>query len=135
MSKLLAYTTVILILTAAYVAWVMASRWQERRNAEQAAKQAEIEQDKTTIDMLGGDKLRIIQFSAQPKIVKPGERALVCYGVTNAESVRIEPHIDDITPSLSRCLEVFPKRTIEYKITAQDSHGHTVTKSLMLKVQ
>jgi len=43
--------------------------------------------------------------------------------------------VDHITPSLSRCLDVFPKQTTEYKLTAADAQGHTTAQSFVLKVE
>lgn len=135
MRKLLAYTTVLLIIAAVYSGWTMYSRWSGNRAAERASKRQEAEADRTTVDRLGGDKLKILSFYPSPGVVKRGGRALVCYGVANAKAVEIEPHIDEITPSLSRCLEVFPKRTTEYKLTAEDAAGHKESQSFVLQVK
>lgn len=132
---LLPYLSAVLVLAAIYTGWTLFSRWDEKRRDERAARQAEAIADKRIIDRLGGDKLKIVQFMASPGVVHRGGRALVCYGVVNAKSVRIDPHIEDIGPALSRCLEVFPKHTTEYKLTAQDAEGHTVAGSIILRVK
>ena len=132
---LLPYLTVVLIIAAIYAGWTVFSRSQQNRRAEQAAKQAELEADRRVVDTLGGDQLKILAFYASPGIVKRGQKSLVCYGVSNAKAVSIDPHIDDITPSLSRCLEVVPKRTTEYKLTAGDAKGHSTSQSFVLQVK
>ena len=135
MRKLLVFTTVLFIIVALYTGWTMYSRWSRNRAAERASKQEEAEADRTIVNDLGGDKLKILNFYANPAIVKRGRRALVCYGVSNAKTVEIEPHIDDIAPALTRCLEVFPKRTTEYKLTAEDAAGHRESQSIVLQVK
>lgn len=127
--------TALLVIAALYAGWVIFSRWNENREVERAAKEAEAQADKRIVDRLGGGKLKILAFWARPGIVRPGERALVCYGVSNAKSVRIDPHIEAIAPALSRCLEVFPRHTTEYRLTAEDGEGHTATGSIVLQVK
>lgn len=132
---LLPYLSVVLIIAAIYAGWTVFSRSQQNRRAEQAAKQAEVDADRRVVNALGGDQLKILAFYASPGIVKRGQKSLVCYGVSNAKTVSIEPHIDDITPSLSRCLDVVPKRTTEYKLTAEDAKGHSTSQSFVLQVK
>ena len=133
--SLLPYVTVVLIIAAIYAGWTIFSRSQENRRAEQAAKQAEADADRRVVNALGGEQLKILAFYASPGVVKRGQKALVCYGVSNAKTVRIEPRIDDITPSLSRCLDVVPQRTTEYKLIAADAAGHESSQSLVLQVK
>ena len=51
---------------------------------------------------------RILRFYASIGTVLPGQKALICYGVENTKTVRISPWMAGVTPSLRRCLEVFP---------------------------
>ncbi len=131
---LLPYLTVVLVLSLLYAGWTIFSRYRANQNAIQNAKTAEAEADKKVVDVYG-DTLKIMTFYASPGVVKRGEKALICYGVSNAKTVKIEPHVDDITPSLSRCMDVSPKRTTEYKLTAADAQGHTTTQSFVLRVE
>ena len=59
---------------------------------------------------------------------------LVCYGVSNASAVRIEPRLGETWPSTGRCMEVTAAKDTEYKLTAQDSAGHEETRTLNLHV-
>ena len=77
---------------------------------------------------------RILQFYASAGTVLPGEGAMICYGVENAKSVRISPWMAGVTPSLKRCLEVFPDHTTHYTILAEGYDGGVVTRSLTLPV-
>ena len=78
---------------------------------------------------------RILRFYASVGAVLPGERALICYGVENAKRVRISPWMAGVTPSLKRCLEVFPDHTTHYTILAEGYDGGVVTRSLTLPVE
>ena len=131
---MLPYLTVLVVLSLLYAGWTIFSRYQANQNAIQSVKKAEAEADRKVVEMYA-EQLKIMAFYASPGAIKRGEKALVCYGVSNAKTVQIEPHVDDITPSLSRCLDVSPKRTTEYKLTAADAQGHTTTQSFVLKVE
>ncbi|MFN7923825.1 MAG: hypothetical protein U0Q16_27230 [Bryobacteraceae bacterium] len=76
---------------------------------------------------------RITQFYASPAAVPKGGKALLCYGV-EARAVRIEPAVEDVKPSLARCIEVHPAATSEYKLIATGSDGKEVTQSITLTV-
>jgi hypothetical protein len=78
---------------------------------------------------------RILQFYASVGAVLPGEKAMICYGVENARSVRISPWMAGVTPYPKRCLEVFPDHTTHYTILAEGYDGGVVTRSLTLPVE
>jgi hypothetical protein len=131
--KLLPYTSAAVIVAFIYAAWTIYSRSAENRRLEEAAAAKKRAFDHKTLDMIGSD-LKITQFYADSAI-HPGAKALVCYGVANAKSVRIEPAIEPITPSLSRCIQASPSKTTEYTLTAQDAAGHSVAQTIVVKVQ
>lgn len=133
--KLLPYMSVLVLIAFGYAAWTLWSRHEEDRRLEQAAKDDEVRRDAQIVRTLGGNDLKILTFYASPAIVPRGEKALVCYGVSNAKSVRIEPRIDDIKPAISRCLEVHPKADTEYKLTAVDAKGKEASQSFTLQVR
>jgi hypothetical protein len=82
-----------------------------------------------------GDELKVLNFLASPGTVRSGEPALLCYGVLNAVSVTIEPHIEELKPSLSRCLEVRPKKTTEYRLETRNKAGKVVEARLQVEVR
>jgi hypothetical protein len=131
--RMLPYTSSVVLLAFIYSAWTIYSRAAGNRRVEEQAAVRKLAFDQTTLNMIGSD-LRIIQFYANPSI-HPGETALVCYGVANAKSVRIEPAIESITPSLSRCIQTSPAKTTEYTLTANDGAGHAVAQTIAVKVQ
>lgn len=132
--KLLPYTSLLVLIALGYAAWTFWSRHEENQRLEQAAKNDEARRDAEVTRTLGGDSLKILTFYASPAKVARGEKALVCYGVSNARSVRIEPRIEDIKPAISRCLEVHPKADTEYKLTAVDAKGKEAVQSFTLHV-
>jgi hypothetical protein len=124
--RALPYTSAALLVAMIYAGWTMYSRWAENRRADEEAAAKKREFDQLTLNMIGPD-LKILTFYAN--------RTLICYGVANAKSVRIEPFVESITPSLSRCIKASPTKTTEYTLTADDAAGHTVSRTIVVKVQ
>lgn len=78
--------------------------------------------------------VKILQFYAGSAIVARGEQVLICYGVENAKAVRVEPPIEQITPSYNRCFQHSPTATSEIKLIATGANGLESSKTLQLKV-
>lgn len=53
---------------------------------------------------------RITQFYAPPQVAR-GETANICYGVEGAQSVRIQPAVERLWPSFTRCFQGTPEKT------------------------
>jgi hypothetical protein len=87
-----------------------------------------------TLEVLGGDSLKILDFYATPGAIRRGQRATICYGVNAAERVRIDPPVEELHPAVSHCLQVTPLQDTDYKLVAEDRAGHTATESLTIKV-
>jgi hypothetical protein len=130
----LPYLTVALVIAVGYDGWVFYSRWSSTREGEKAAARQEAEDARRTLEALGGDRLKILDFYATPLAVRRGQQALICYGVNAAERVRIEPSVEQLHPAVSHCFQVTPVRDTDYKLIAEDRAGHTVTQSLTIKV-
>ena len=81
-----------------------------------------------------GDRLEILDFSGTPSIAR-GASALLCYSVVNAKSVRLDPPVEDVWPSLSRCFNVSPATTTRYTLTAGSADGESVSQSLEVQVR
>jgi hypothetical protein len=131
---LLPYTSAAMLTAALYAGWTLWSRHRATAEAEQAQKQQEAQRDEAVVRELGGGSLKILTFYASPGVVKPGEKTLVCYGVSNAKEVKIDPPLDNVGPSLSRCLETHPRKTTEYTLTARDAAGREARQSFTLQV-
>ncbi len=82
-----------------------------------------------------GSRVKILQFYTGNPIIAPGAKALLCYGVVNAKSVRLDPPVDNVWPSVSRCFEVIPTKTTRYTLTAEAADHSTAVESLEVKVR
>ncbi len=132
--RALPYLGIAVILAIAYDGGIFYSRWNYAREAEKAALQQQAREARHALDLLGGDRLKILNFYASPGAIRRGQRALICYGVNQAERVRMEPPVEQLHPALSHCLEVSPLRDTAYKLIAEDRDGHVVTETLSIKV-
>ena len=131
------YTGAILLFAAIYVGWIVFSRWNENRQLEQrtrdTATQKQREQDRSTVEQMGGSELAIQSFYGNAQIHR-GQSAQLCYGVANAKKVTLEPQSNPVWPSYSRCVDVSPSKTTTYTLTASDA-GHSVSQTFTIKVQ
>jgi hypothetical protein len=133
--KLLPFTTAAIVVAILYVGWIFLSRWQLDRETKQRAQEQRRAEAQKVVEAYGGGNVKILSFSASRGFVRPGETAQLCYGVSNAKTVRIDPDVKDIWPSMNRCVDVAPKKDTTYTITAADDKGHSETASLQIKVQ
>jgi hypothetical protein len=113
-----------------YLTWVFGSRWWYARQVE---RRAERRVSPLPAELTGSD-LKILHFYVNPAMAPPGGRALLCYGVLNAATVAVSPPVGDLKPSLSRCIEVRPARTTEYRLTAQGV-GQVATAAATIEVK
>jgi len=135
LKKILPYTTIALVLAILYVAYVFYSRHQSDVEAEariEAQKQAD---RKRTLDtVFGNGEIKFSQFTIDTTSLKRGQTARLCYGVENATTVRIDPPIEPLKPTYLHCMDISPKVTTKYTITAEDGKGHSKSESLELPV-
>ena len=132
--RLLPFLAAAVVAAVLYDAWIFYSRWSDARHAAQARQEKEASDARKTLEMLGGGQLKILDFYASPAAVKRGGHVNLCFGVSGAKSVRIEPHVEDVHPALSYCMQVSPAAGTEYKLIAEDAAGHRVTQSVAVKV-
>lgn len=78
--------------------------------------------------------VRIVHFYASPGVLEAGRQALLCYGVENARTVRLDPALDRVWPAYNRCLAIAPTRDTRYTLTAEGFDGRQVSESLEVKV-
>jgi hypothetical protein len=133
----LLYTSILMIFALLYVGATFYIRRQqnreiEQRTAEAAAKRAD---DRGTVEQLGGNEFKILNFYVTPPVVQRGETVQLCYGVSNAKIVKLEPQSNSVWPSFSRCVEVAPTKTTEYTLTAEDGSGNSKTSTVTVTVQ
>ncbi|MBX9599361.1 MAG: hypothetical protein K2X35_00095 [Bryobacteraceae bacterium] len=73
-------------------------------------------------------------FYASPPQIAARESTLLCYGVEQAASVAMEPAVGSIAPAVSRCLQISPTRSTEYRLTAKSRDGRSVSQSVRVTV-
>lgn len=137
--KILRYMPIVIVIAMIYAGFVLFVRWNQNRDIEAkekaqaaAARRAE---DQRSLDVLGGTEFNILGFYATPGLIHRGDTADLCYGVGNAQTVKIDPDPGRPTwPAVNRCIQITPKKTTTYTLTAQDAHGNTKTATLTLEV-
>ena len=127
------FVIVVIAVSVFFLGWVALTRGSARTQSE-AVGTATAQRNAQTVAYYGNGQLKVLSFYANPAEVKRGSRTLLCYGVSNASAVRIEPAVGETWPSTGRCMEVTPAKDTEYKLTAQDSAGHEETRTLSLHV-
>ena len=134
---LLRVTTVGVIIAALYVAWTFYSRHQQAQEAEQAIQKKQDDQRKRVADQIfGSGEIKFSTFSIGTSRLKRGETTQLCYGVVNATSVKLDPAPSEpLKPSYRHCLDIAPKKTTTYTITASNAKGESQSQSLTLRVE
>jgi len=133
--RILPYTSFVLVLAALYSGWIFYSRRQVAAESERQLQQKQVEEEQKVVAQFGGDQLKILAFGATIAEVPPGGRVALCYGVSNATQVKIEPDVEPVKPAVSHCLDVFPKKTTTYILKAEDAKGNSKTASLTIRVR
>jgi hypothetical protein len=134
LKKIVAYTWVAIAIAALYLGYTFYSRYDA--NQKQAIRTAEHEAEEAhdELDRLGGTTLKITQLYA-PAVLAKGETGKLCYGVVNAKTIALDPPVDRVWPALTRCIEIKPKQTTNYTLTATDAAGHSVQQSALVQVR
>lgn len=133
---LLPYTTAALIVAALYVAWTFYSRYESNRKAQEAI-QAEKEQARKRVveQIYGSGEIKFTTFGADSGVLKRGETTQLCYGVVNAKTVKLDPPVEQAKPTYYHCVEIAPKTTTTYTITAADGKGNSKSQSITVQVK
>lgn len=133
--RLLPYTTLAVILAAAYTGSTFYARYSAGQQAIQKARDTEARENQRVLDRFGGGKLKILSFSTAPEKALAGERVLVCFSVVNATEVSILPEIEPVQPSISRCLETHPQKNTTFTLKARDASGAEVTQTTFVEIR
>jgi hypothetical protein len=132
------YTSLAILIIAVYVSYVLLARYESNRKfvqrieEKQAASQRE--SDRNAVEQLGGSELAIRSMYISPGEIHRGESAQLCYDVSNAKTVTLDPPEAEVWPSHSRCVNLSPKKTTSYTLTIRGASGDPVTQSVELKV-
>ena len=135
----LLYSSIVVGAALLVVVWILFSRWQgnrliEQRTREEASRK-QSENDRLTVEQLGGKELAIQSFYASPGAIHKGESVQLCYGVANAKNVKLEPQPNAVWPSYARCVNVSPAKSTTYTLTISDASGNTKTQSFEVTVK
>lgn len=123
----------VVFIGGSYVGWVFYSRWEANQALDEKAAEKARAQASKTFEAMGGNRFEILAYSANPANVQAGERSSLCYSVSNAKSVEIDPQPDEpVWPAFSRCVNVTPRKTTKYRLTIGDGAGHA--KSAIIEV-
>ncbi len=128
-------SVVAFVLVGLYLAWVFYSRWEANQAIVDKAAEKRRNQDAETYEAMGGDRFDILSFSADPASIQAGERSSLCYSVSNAKSVKLDPPAEPVWPAFYRCVNVSPRKNTTYTLTIEDGAGHTKTASIEVKVR
>jgi len=120
--------------TCFYLGWVYYSRWRDNREFIRRLAEPKEALDRAIVEAHGRDQLTILAFYAVPATVGRGGKTQLCYGVSNSRSVRIEPPVNDVWPSFSRCVEVRPEKETTYTLVVEDAKGNKKTAGVTVKV-
>ena len=136
--KFLMVTAAVLAAGGIYLGATFYSRWQANQAIEQKiqgnAAAKERSQNQQAVDAMGGNRFDILQYYSDPAEIRAGEQSELCYSVSNAKTVKIDPAPEDPTwPAYQRCVHVSPHKTTKYTLTIEDAAGNT--KSAALEVQ
>lgn len=126
---------VIFVLAAAYVGGVFFLRWHQNQVILEHNAAAKRAQDQEAFEGMGGNRFDILAFYAQPSVIHRGDETTLCYSVSNAKSVTLEPQSNAVWPAFERCVNVSPKKTTTYTFTATDDAGHTKTSTVTVEVR
>lgn len=130
---------IVVLILAGYIIFVFWTRRQDnaliqREQAEKAAAEQR-EVDEKSVEALGGSDFKILAFYASPGYIAKGDTVDLCYGVSNAKTVAIDPPVGNIWVSTNHCLQIHPTKTTKYVFTAEDAKGNKQTADLTITVK
>jgi hypothetical protein len=125
--RIVPFLGILILAVAIYDGSIFYRRWAGNQRARQGQADRETDQARKAIAMLGGGDLKIVSFYALP--------GTVCYGVTGAKTVRLEPPIENVWPALTRCFAASLRKDTELKLIADDGAGRTVSRNLVVTVR
>jgi len=115
------------LVSVLYAGWVI---YQRRGGGESGAPP--VERDPMAAY---GNRVKILHFYTSTPEIQRGAKALLCYGVVNAASVRLDPSSESVWPAMSRCFEANPAATTRYTLTAVAADKVTASESLEVVVK
>ena len=127
-------SAVVFLIALGYLGWTFFSRWEGNRGIQERAAAEKRAQSQRTFEGMGGDRFDILSFYANPAVIARGDSVDLCYSVSNAKSVTLEPQPSAVWPSYERCVSVSPTKTTTYPLTAIDAGGRTKSSTVIVEV-
>ena len=121
-------------LALAWSAWVFTGRFFEHKKLAQQAARKTTPAPPGYERIYSGDTLKILQFYAREGELTREQKTLLCYSVMNADSVRMEPPVAELGPSLNRCVEIAPRKTTIYTLIAEGAGGAKAQQTVTVRV-
>jgi len=134
-SKLLLAGLAPVLVAMVYAAWVFYSRSSEDRRLEEQEHAKQAARDRQFLAIYGSEAVVFSHFYARSWKIRAGATDLVCYGVINAKSVRLDPPVEAVHPAANYCFNVAPAKTTTYTLTADGKAGGTAKETLTITVQ
>lgn len=78
---------------------------------------------------------KILFIALSSKEIRRGEPLTVCYGVSNADAVRLEPVAWPLRPVEKDCVKLYPVRTTNFTVVASGAEGMTDREKFTVKVR
>ena len=132
--KHLLVSIVAFAIVGVYLGWVFYSRRQADQDVEEKTAEKQRVQNQQTFEMMGGNRFEILGFHANPASIPAGETSSLCYSVSNAKTVTLEPQSEPVWPAFSRCVHASPRKTTTYTLTIGDGAGHFKTATVEVRV-
>lgn len=117
----------------AYLGFVFTMRYSSTSPRNPAPSDEWMERQLEFERVYGGTAVRIIQFYSPNGDLMEGDRTVICYGVVNAQSVRIEPPVEGVGVALNRCVAVAPEEATRYTLIAEGKDGSVVSESFVIR--
>jgi hypothetical protein len=133
--RILRIMPVFVLIAALYAGWIFYSRWSDAVHARHNAAAREAERAREDVELNGGSQLKITMLYASAAVVRKGEKLQLCYGVVNAKNVAFDPPVDNVWPSMNRCVDVSPKKSTTYTLVADDGAGHADKAQVSVQVK
>lgn len=133
--RILPWVGLAAVAVAVYDGAIFFSRWKIDRDAEHRESVKQAEGARRYLRVVGGNEVKILTFAAYPPAIRRGQKSNLCYGVSGARTVRLDPAVEEVWPSLTHCMMVTPRKDTEYKLTAEDGNGHSVSQNVTIQVK
>lgn len=133
--RILHYTWYLLAAAVLVVCWMFFSQWNQARKLANEAAEKKKQADAADAELMGGNRFEILQFYAYPAIIRTGQSTDMCYSVSNAKNVTLDPPAATVWPSQMRCMDIKPEKTTDYTLTIFDAAGKSKTQTITVTVK